>query len=156
ERGNVRITKATELSLSHSPTLFAAVLFGPLAAGVVGAASMLGDPELLARSDRDRAPRLKWATYTSTRVIGGAALGIAAPATNPTSSDIGSLVLATLVGAIVGETVDVLFNLLTASVRGKRGEVLSVLTPLSILAVLIYAPLIAVIAYAYSEISPWT
>src|SRR5262249_12977095 len=41
ERGNVRITKAIELSLSQSPTLFAAVLFGPLAAGVVGAASML-------------------------------------------------------------------------------------------------------------------
>src|SRR5262249_33683388 len=57
ERGNVRITNAIELSLSQSPTLFAAVLFGPLAAGVVGAASMLGDPELLSPSDRDRAPR---------------------------------------------------------------------------------------------------
>jgi putative nucleotidyltransferase with HDIG domain len=156
ERGNVRITNATELSLSQSPTLFAAVLFGPLAAGAVGAASMLGDPELLARSDRERAPRLKWATYTSTRFIGGAAMGLAAQATNPTSSELGSLIIATLLGAVVGETVDVIFNLLTASVRGTRDEVLSVLTPLSILAAFLYAPLVAVIAYAYAEISPWT
>ena len=156
ERSNVRITKATELSLSQSPTLFAAVLFGPLAAGVVGAASMLGDPELFGRSDPDRAPRLKWATYTSTRFIGGAAMGLAAEWANPHSKELGSLVVATLVGAIVGETVDVLFNVLTATVRGTRHEALTLLTPLSILAAFLYAPLVAVIAYAYVELSPWT
>ena len=42
---------------------------------------MLGDPELIAKRDPDRAPRLKWATYTSTRFIGGAAMGFAAQAT---------------------------------------------------------------------------
>jgi putative nucleotidyltransferase with HDIG domain len=156
ERGNVRITKATELSLSQSPTLFAAVLFGPLAAGCVGAVSMLGDPELFARRDRDRAPRLKWATYTSTRFIGGAVMGLAAQATNPIESDLGSLILATVVGAIVGESVDLFFNVLTATVRGKRGELLSLLTPVSILAAFLYAPLVAVIAYAYVQLSPWT
>jgi putative nucleotidyltransferase with HDIG domain len=66
------------------------------------------------------------------------------------------LILATLVGAVVGEGVDVLFNLLTATVRGKRDEVLGLLTPLSILAVFLYAPLVAVIAYAYVQLSPWT
>jgi HD domain len=156
ERTNVRITSAIELSLSQSPTLFAAVLFGPLAAGVVGAASMLGDPELLARSDRDRAPRLKWATYTSSRFIGGAAMGLAAQATSPVSSDFGSLVLATIVGAVVGESVDLLFNTLTATVRGKPHELLGILTPVSILAAFLYAPLVAVIAYSYEQLSPWT
>jgi len=156
ERGNVRITKAIELSLSQIPTLFAAVLFGPLAAGVVGAASMLGDPELLAASDRDRAPRLKWATYTSTRFIGGAVMGLAAQATTPVSSDFGSLVLATIVGAVVGESTDLIFNVLTATVRGKPHEALGILTPVSILAAFLYAPLVAVIAYAYEEVSPWT
>ncbi len=156
ERGNVRITKATELSLSQSPTLFAAVLFGPLAAACVGAASMLGDPELFAGRDRDRAPRLKWATYTSTRFIGGAVVGLAAQATSPLGSDLGSLILATVVGAIVGESVDLFFNFLTAAVRGKRGELLGLLTPVSILAVFLYAPLVAVIAYAYVQLSPWT
>jgi len=156
ERTNVRITHAIELSLSQSPTLFAAVLFGPLAAGVVGAASMLGDPELLARFDRDRAPRLKWATYTSTRFIGGAAMGLAAQATSPVSSDLGSLILATVVGAVVGESVDLLFNILTATVRRKPHELLGILTPVSILAACLYAPLVAVIAYSYVELSPWT
>jgi putative nucleotidyltransferase with HDIG domain len=156
ERGNVRITKAIELSLSQIPTLFAAVLFGPLAAGVVGAASMLGDPELLAASDRDRAPRLKWATYTSTRFIGGAFMGLAAQATTPVSSDFGSLVLATIVGAVVGESTDLIFNVLTATVRGKPHEALGILTPVSIFAAFLYAPLVAVIAYAYEEVSPWT
>jgi putative nucleotidyltransferase with HDIG domain len=156
ERGNVRITKAIELSLSQSPTLFAAVLFGPLAAGVVGAASMLGDPELLSQSDPDRAPRLKWATYTSTRFIGGAAMGFAAQATTPNSSDLGSLILATVVGAVVGESLDLVFNTLTATVRGKPHELLGLLTPVSVLSAFLYAPLVAVIAYAYTEVSPWT
>ena len=47
---------------------------------LVNAASMLGDSELLAPRDAERAPRLKWATYTSTRFIMGAAAGIVAAA----------------------------------------------------------------------------
>ena len=50
------LTRTEEQSLSLLPTLFAAVLFGPLAAAAVGAASMLGDPELTSRPDPDRAP----------------------------------------------------------------------------------------------------
>ena len=66
------------MSIALLPTLFAAVLFGPLAAGLVNAASMLGDPELFARSDPDRAPRLKLASYASSRFITGAAAGLVA------------------------------------------------------------------------------
>ena len=44
------LTSTEEQSIHLLPTLFAAVLFGPLAAGVVGAASMLGDPELIAQA----------------------------------------------------------------------------------------------------------
>ena len=47
ERGSVRFTDTTELSISPVLMLFAAVLFGPLAGGLVGAASELGDSELL-------------------------------------------------------------------------------------------------------------
>ena len=45
------LTSTEEHSISQVPTLFAAVLFGPLAAAVVGAASMLGDPELVSRQE---------------------------------------------------------------------------------------------------------
>ena len=95
------LTSTEEQSIHLLPTLFAAVLFGPLAAGVVGAASMLGDPELIAQRDPDRAPRLKWATYTSTRFISGAAMGFAAQAAlSAVPSEFGRLVAASLVGAV--------------------------------------------------------
>src|SRR3990172_7798030 len=105
------LAKTEEQSIHLLPTLFAAVLFGPLAAAVVGAASMLGDPELIAGRDADRAPRLKWATYTSTRFISGAAMGFAAQATlGLVPSEFGELIAATLVGAVIGEALDVFFT----------------------------------------------
>src|SRR5688572_6241563 len=114
------LASTEEQSLHLLPTLFAAVLFGPLAAAVVGAASMLGDPELVARRDPERAPRLKWATYTSTRFIGGAAMGLAAQATlSAVPSEFGGLIAASLVGVVIGEVLDVLFAALTASIRGR-------------------------------------
>ncbi len=70
---------------------------------------MIGDPELMSRR-RDRAPRLKWATYTSTRFIAGAITGLAAQAVIavvPSSSE--ALIAATFVGAVVSETVEVAF-----------------------------------------------
>jgi putative nucleotidyltransferase with HDIG domain len=157
ERG-VRLSKTAEQSISLLPTLFAAVLFGPLAAAVVGAASMLGDRELYSRGDPSRAPRLKWATYTSARFIGGAVTGLAAEATlNIVSSDFGGLVAASLVGAAVGELMDLLFNAATAVVRGYRmRDAAAIFTPLVLLSAPAYAPIVALLAYAYIEVSPWT
>src|SRR5688500_16254195 len=51
DRVSLRLTSTTELSISGLPAVVAAVLLGPLAAGIVGAASMLGDPELVSRRD---------------------------------------------------------------------------------------------------------
>src|SRR5437879_3962918 len=42
ERGRVRVSTHIEESISLVPTLFAAVLFGPLPSMIVAAASMLG------------------------------------------------------------------------------------------------------------------
>jgi putative nucleotidyltransferase with HDIG domain len=158
ERASVRVTKTWEYSISLLPTLFAAVLFGPLEAAIVGAASMLGDPELISRRNPDRAPRLKWATYTCTRFIGGGAMGISAQATLAlVGSGFGGLIAATLVGALVGETLDVLFAAVTSRVRGRpmRDAFLTV-TPIVLLSAPAYAPVIAVLALAYVEVSPWT
>ena len=80
ERNGVYITRTAEMSIALLPTLFAAVLFGPLAAGLVSASSMLGDPEVLSRSDSQRAPRLKPASYGSSRFLSGAAAGLVAQA----------------------------------------------------------------------------
>jgi putative nucleotidyltransferase with HDIG domain len=158
ERSSVRLTRTTEQSISVLPTLFAAVLFGPLAAALVGAASMLGDPELMARRDRDRAPRLKWATYTCSRFIGGAVTGIAAQAAvGYVPTDFGGLMAATLVGALVSESLEVAFAVMTAIVRGGSGrEVARTLAPMLVITAPIYAPIVAVLAFMYVHVSPWT
>lgn len=158
ERSGVQVARMTEQSISVLPTLFAAVLFGPLAAAVVGGGSMLGDPELFARRDADRAPRLKWATYTSTRFIGGAATGLAAQAAIAlVPSTFGGLIAATLAGAVVSEGLELLFALATASIRGVSViEIARDITSVHLVAAPIYAPIVALLAFMYVEVSPWT
>ena len=158
ERSEVRLTSATQQSISLLPTLFAAVLFGPLAAAVVHGATMLGDTELYAARDPVRAPRLKWATYTCTRFISGGVTGVAAVATlDYVSTEFGGLIAASLIGAAVGEVMDLLFAATTAVIRGyEMREVAKIFTPLVLLSAPIYAPLVALLAYSYTEVSPWT
>jgi putative nucleotidyltransferase with HDIG domain len=158
ERTNVRLTRTTELSISDLPILFAAVLFGPLAAGIVGAASNLGDPELVSRRNPERAPRLKWAAYSSTRFIVGAVTGLAAQATIAlVPSQFGELIAATLVGAVVAQMLDFGFGVLTASVRGGSGrETAKAYAPTLLLAPPVFAPIVAVLAVMYVTVSPWT
>jgi putative nucleotidyltransferase with HDIG domain len=152
------LTSTEEHSISQVPTLFAAVLFGPLAAATVGAASMLGDPELISRRDANRAPRLKWATYSSTRFISGAIMGFTAQATLAlVPSEFGELVAASLLTAVMGEVLDVFFAALTARVRGRPiGDVVHSLAPLVMTSAVVYAPIVALLAYMYVRVSPWT
>jgi putative nucleotidyltransferase with HDIG domain len=157
ERSGVRLTSSLQLTVSGLPAIFAAVVFGPLAAGLVGAAAMLGDPELASR-DRSRAPRLKWASYTSTCFIAGALTGLAAQATiSAVPSEFGGLVAATLVATVLREILDFAFALLTAMVRGASvTETARSVAPLLLVAPPIYAPLVALLAYMYVQVSPWT
>ena len=158
ERTSVRLTRTTELSISVLPIVFAAVLFGPLAAGVVGAASMLGDPELVSSRDPHRAPRLKWVTYTSTRFVVGALTGLAAQATIAlVPSQFGGLIAATLVGAVVSEGLEIAFAAVTAAVRGGSiRDTARAIAPTLLLAPPAYAPIVALLALIYVEVSPWT
>jgi putative nucleotidyltransferase with HDIG domain len=129
-----------------------------LAAGIVGAASNLGDPELVSRRNPERAPRLKWATYSSTRFIVGAVTGLAAQAMIAlVPSQFGGLIAATLVGAVVAQMLDFGFGVLTASVRGGSGrETAKAYAPTLLLAPPIFAPIVAVLAVMYVTVSPWT
>ena len=158
ERSGVWLTRTTQMSIALLPTLFAAVLFGPLAAGVINAASMLGDPDLLSRPDPDRAPRQKLASYASSRFITGAIAGLVAQAILTSSSfKFGTLLVATLVAAFVAEVIDMLFAAVTARIRGRSlSGLLRTLSPLLLTSVPLYAPTVAVLALAYTEVSPWT
>ncbi len=150
ERGRVRLTRYLEESISLLPTLFAAVVFGPLAAMVVAAASMLGALG---------SPYLKWATYTSARSLTGAATGLAASwVSGLPTTHVASLAMATTAGALVSQTADASFAALTLKFRntGRPLDFLKTLGPLVLLAVPFYAPLVAILAFAYQDVSPWT
>ena len=100
ERSGVWITRSAQMSIALLPTLFAAVLFGPLAAGLVYASSMLGDPEVLSRSDPDARPAPQARELCELSVPDGAAAGLIAQSLlGHTSSEFGGLLVATLAAA---------------------------------------------------------
>lgn len=157
ERGSVRLTETTELSISPVLMLFAAVLFGPLAGGLVGAASELGDKEVFRRPQPGRSPRLKGLTYTSTRFIAGAATGGVALAMRNVSPDgFEGIVLATLAGSITGEALELSFAVIASRLRGNRASWAKGVAVILGTAICVYAPVVAVLTLAYTEISPWT
>lgn len=156
ERASVRLTDTTELSISPVLTLFAAVLFGPLAGGIVGAASELGDSELFQESRHGRSVHLKWLTYTSSRFMSGAAMGLTAQAVQDKIDGAAGLFVATLVASAVGEALEIIFATLTSRIRGNRKAIARIVGPVMGTAVCVYAPVVAALAYTYVDISPWT
>jgi putative nucleotidyltransferase with HDIG domain len=154
ERASLRLSATTEISISLLPVLFAGVLFGPVAAMLVGAASNLLD----LRSNAPW-PALKWLTYTSTRSLTGAlAGGVSTIALSAVPGRIGGVVAGTAVAAVAAEAADLGFAALTSAVRGN-GEATSLVkatVPLAAASIPLYAPLVAVLVISYQEVSPWT
>ncbi len=154
EVGDVKLTATTYISISLLPTLFAAIMFGPLAAMLVAAASMLGD----VRGPADR-PYLRWLSYTSTRSLTAAVAGLVAVVLQDLiPSPLGGVVAAATVGALVAESLDVGFATLTNVIRGKGEATVLVRTlgPLVLTAVPLYAPVVALLVVSYQKLSPWT
>ena len=155
ERASVRVSDTTELSISPVLTLFAAVLFGPLAGGIVGAASELGEPGLFQQSERSRSIHLKWATYSSTRFMAGAAMGLAATAVVDRVDTTVGLFAATIAASAVGEILELAFATVTSRIRGNARGLLRRHGPLMLSAICVYAPIVGALAFAYTELSPW-
>lgn len=150
ERSRVRLSENLELSISLVPSLFAAVTFGPLEAMLVGAASLLGDL---------RKPYLKWAVYTPVEAITGACSGLAALAMlSLVGSGLPGIALATCVAAFVALALDTAFASFTVVLRGTGSglELTKTLAPVIALSVPLYTPIVALLSYAYDQISPWT
>ncbi len=154
ERSRVRLSHQIEISICLLPTLLAGVLYGPLASMVVWGASMVGG------FSRDTPnPYLRVAIYSCSRSIAGAFTGLVAYQITHGSieSTFIAAAVATGAGAVVAQTLDVLFASCTLRLRGGRGlEVLRTLAPLVLAAVPLYAPIVGLLAYAYAEISGWT
>jgi HD-GYP domain-containing protein (c-di-GMP phosphodiesterase class II) len=156
ERGRVRLAPSVETSISLIPTLFAAVVFGPLAAMIVSGASLAGEFNNRAFPPRDRI--LRWLIYTSSRSITGAISGFVALAIQQSVSSRGAAIaIATASAAVTGEILDGAFAATTLKLRGGRASsVISTLIPVAPAALALYVPVVGVLALAYLELSPWT
>jgi putative nucleotidyltransferase with HDIG domain len=149
ERGNIPLSSNLQVSVSSLPTLFAAVALGPLAAMVVYPAAMLGDVS---------PPWMKWSIHTASRAISGAVIGLTASAAGELSTNtVGSIALATTAAVLAHQILDMAFAALTVTLR-RSGSALSVIEtflPVVPASSLLWFALVAPLALAYEELSPW-
>jgi putative nucleotidyltransferase with HDIG domain len=149
ERQCVAIGANTEMSISVLPILFAAVVFGPVAAMIVSACSLLGE---FGR------PYTRWVVWTSSRALIGAFAGLAVLGLVDRAESFSGVLLAVAVAASVQAAGDILLNGLTVAIR-RSGSVLETaraIARLTASTLPLYTPVLAVLVYAYRELSPWT
>ena len=149
QRGKIDLNRNATASISLFPQLIAAVLFGPLAAMVVSAASMLGDfPR----------PYVRWLAYASARSIGASCAGLVAFHVVGTRGDAPAIVAGTAGAVLTAQAFDVAFGALLYRLRGHGNPValLRTLGPLLLASLPLYAPVVALLVVGYEQVSPWT
>jgi putative nucleotidyltransferase with HDIG domain len=139
-----------KVSVAFMPLLFVAVVFGPLAAAVIGALTML--PDL-------KAPYLRWLVWTANRSIISGAAGLAAYGC--LQLDVGGptrIVLATAAAAFVDFALDVVLTSVTLMIRrtGSPRDVIAAAAPVAATGVPLYTIVVGVLAYAFLEVTPWS
>jgi putative nucleotidyltransferase with HDIG domain len=74
------------------------------------------------------------------------------------SSQLGAIVVATLLGAVAAQLLDIGFACLTVWLRGTTGpwDTARTIAPVALSAVPLYAPVVVFLTVAYNELSPWT
>ena len=101
ERQCVAIGANTEMSISVLPILFAAVVFGPVAAMIVSACSLVGE---FGR------PYTRWIVWTSSRALIGAFAGLCALGLADRADSFGGVLLAVAIAAAVQTVGDILLE----------------------------------------------
>jgi putative nucleotidyltransferase with HDIG domain len=153
ERGSVKLSATAEISVASLVLVFAAVLFGPLAAMVVGTAALVGS---FGR------PYIKSVIWTSIgAIVAGAAglvaAGIEGPAGAATAS-IGLLLAAVAAASLTEAFADLALGSVTTVIRGTGTlrTAAGIVGPLLMASVPLHTPVIALLAYAYLHVSPWS
>jgi putative nucleotidyltransferase with HDIG domain len=141
--------KVLTVSISLFPSVFAAVLFGPLAGMAVYSASALGLRMPIAG---------RVAYFCSRAVVGAAAGGTALGVSAVLSGGPGTTVAAATVAALTAELGDSALASLTFALRrhGKWTEAARDLLPVIVASVPFYGPVVSVLVLAYRDVSPWT
>jgi putative nucleotidyltransferase with HDIG domain len=150
ERQSIRLSPATEISIASLSFVFAAVVFGPLTAMLVGAVGLLADL---------RRPFVRWALWTASRSVVACLVGLTAVALEAqTTPQVGVLVAAVGAAAVVEAFADLVLGTVTLVIRrtGSVREVFRTIGPLLVVAVPLHTTLLAVLVYAYRFISPWS
>jgi putative nucleotidyltransferase with HDIG domain len=148
ERQTVRISPNAEISVAVLPMLFAGVIYGPLAAMVVGAIGLLPD---IGR------PYARWLIWTSMRAIAGGVAGLVATYMAGVDSA-GQLLLVAAFAALAEALVDAVLGAMTVALRrtGSLVGYMRSVRPVVIATVPLYAPVIVILAYAYHQVSEWS
>ncbi len=150
ERYAPEISDRLGVSVAFLPMVLAALLFGPAAAALAGAAGMALLPE----------PGLKMLSFVSSRALVGVAAGVGAQVVLAQASDpsgLGWLLLAAIAATLLSELVDVATA--SAVVYINRG-----ISPLVLLrharqtllvSLAVYVPITSLYAYAYIGSGEW-
>jgi putative nucleotidyltransferase with HDIG domain len=148
ERQPVRITRNTEITVAVLPILFAAVVYGPLDAMLIGAVGVVAD---------FRAPYLRWLVWTAMRSLAAGLAGLAALGFDHASSA-GQLLAAVAAAALTEAVVDSVIGGTIVALRGTgswKAFVASV-RPLFVSCLALYVPLISLLVYSYEQVGAWT
>jgi putative nucleotidyltransferase with HDIG domain len=148
ERQTVRISPNAEISVAVLPMLFAGVIYGPLAAMLVGALGLLPD---LGR------PFTRWLVWTSVRALSGGIAGAVAILMAEVDSA-GRLLLVASAAALAEAVVDALLGAVTVALRrtGSLGGYIQAVRPVVLATAPLYAPMIVILAYAYEQVAEWS
>ena len=148
ELQSVRLSPQAEVSVSTLPIVLAAVLYGPLAAVCVSAASLL--PTL-------RAPYARWLTWTSTRALAATAAGVTAHLLDPSRSrGIATIVVAVCAATMAENVANLGLGCLLGRLRGLTLRELASLASPVYIAVPLYVPVTAMLVFSYRVVSPWS
>jgi putative nucleotidyltransferase with HDIG domain len=151
----VRVTEVVEFSVTSILVMFAAVLFGPLAAITVGAVGLLAT---LLQEDVEQ-PFSRWLVWTSGQVLIAAAAGFAVIAVGgPYSTNFGGLAASVAAASAAELLGDLGLTPVPAVIRGRGSwrDVIRVIFPTELSAWPVQVPLVGVLAYAYIHVSPWS
>jgi putative nucleotidyltransferase with HDIG domain len=148
ERQSVRLSPRAWISVSALPIVLAAVLYGPLAAICVSAASLL--PSF-------GSPYARWLIWTSTRSLAAGVGGlIAVELGGSTHSTFGWVCVIVALVTVVEQFGDLLLGSVAGLLRGiAPGEIARVAGTL-VLAMPLYVPVTALLVYAHGRVSPWS
>ncbi len=148
EKQSVRISPTVQTSVSVLPILFAAVVYGPITAMAVAAFALLAD---FGR------PHTRWIIWTSSRVLSAGLAGVAAVALLSHSNSFGRFLIAVGAAAAVEATTNLALTVMTATLRRNASlEAIGMIGRLLVATVPLYASVVAVVGYSYTELSPWS